>query len=77
MRAVWRGTALLALLKKATNSASVTEAMTLAMVELMVWMAPLHGGGGFYVLGGFVGSMGLALKNNVPPARLRAFASER
>jgi hypothetical protein len=74
MRAVWRGISPRALWNKAPNPASVADAMTLAMMALMAWMELLYGCGGFYVMGV---SMGLALKKKVPPARLRALASER
>jgi hypothetical protein len=40
-----RRTASRALWNKAPNSASVADAMTLAMMALMVWMAPLYGAG--------------------------------
>jgi hypothetical protein len=66
-----------ALWNKAPNSDYVADAMTLAMMALMVWVAPLYGGGGMSVLGGLMGSMGLVLKKKVPPAWLRALASDR
>jgi hypothetical protein len=49
--------------------------MTFHMLELMVWMAPLYGGGVAVELGVADGSGGLELRKKVPPARLLALAS--
>jgi hypothetical protein len=51
--------------------------MTFHMMELMVWMAPLYGGGLAMGLGVADGSGGLELRKKVPPARLLALAYER
>jgi hypothetical protein len=55
----------------------VAEAVTLRNMLLIVWIAPLCGGG--MVVGGgvMVGSLGLELREKVSPARLLAWASER
>jgi hypothetical protein len=66
MRAVQIGTVSRALWNKAPNSASVAEAITLAIIALMVCMGPLYGGGGLLV--GLDGSAGLLLRKKVPPA---------
>jgi hypothetical protein len=64
-----------ALWNKAPNSASVAEAITLAIIAIMVCMGPLYGGGGLFVGSG--GYAGLFLRNKVPPARLLACASDK
>jgi hypothetical protein len=51
--------------------------MTFRMMELMVWLAPLYGGGVVVGLGVADGSGGLELRKKVPPAGLLALASER
>jgi hypothetical protein len=51
--------------------------MTFRMMELMVWMAPLYGGGVAVGLGVADGSGGREMRKKVPPARLMALASER
>jgi hypothetical protein len=74
-RAVRSGTASRALWNKAPNSASIAEAIALAMIALMVCMGPFYGGGGLLV--GLGGSVGLLLRKKVPPARLLACASDK
>jgi hypothetical protein len=75
MKAVPSGTASRALWNKSPNYASVVEAITLAIIELMVCTGPLYGGGGFLV--GFYGSAGLLLRKKAPPARLLVCASDK
>jgi hypothetical protein len=61
----------------APNSASVADAMTLHMMELTVWMAPLYGGGVAVGLGAVDGSWGFEMRKKVPPAQLLDFASDK
>jgi hypothetical protein len=69
------GTASRGLWNNAPNSASVAEAITLAMMALLVRMAPFYSWGGV-VTRMICGMLGFALKKKVPPARLRALASD-
>jgi hypothetical protein len=75
MREVRSGTASQALWNKAPNYASVAEAITLAIIALMVCMGPLYGDGGLLV--GLGGSAGLLLRKKVPPARLIVCALDK
>jgi hypothetical protein len=75
MRTVRRGMASQVLWNNAPNSAYVAEAIALAMMALIVWMAPLYACGGG--LGGFMGSAGFAIKKKVPPSRLRSLDSAK
>jgi hypothetical protein len=75
--AMRRGTQSRAFWNTAPSSASVADAIKFRMMELIVWMAPLYGGGVAVGLGVADGSGGLELRKKVPPARLLALASER
>jgi hypothetical protein len=72
-----RGTHSQAFWKTVPSSDFVADAMTLRMMELIVWMAPLYGGGVAVGLGAVYGSCGFELKKKVPLARLLAFASDK
>jgi hypothetical protein len=50
--------------------------MMFRMMELMVWMAPLYGGGVAVGMGVADGSGGLELRKKVPPAWLLDLDSE-
>jgi hypothetical protein len=61
----------------APSSASVVDAIAFRIMDLIVWMAQLYGGGVDVGLGVDDGSGGLELRKKVPPARLLDLASER
>jgi hypothetical protein len=77
LRATRRRTQSRAFWKTAPTSASVADAMTFRMTELMVWMAPLYGGDVAVGLGAIDGSRGFELRKKVPPARLLALDSDK
>jgi hypothetical protein len=77
MRVLRSGMPSRSLWKSAPSSASMVDAMTLHMMELMMWMAPFWGGGVAVGACGLEGLAGCVLRKKMPPARLQADASDR
>ena len=67
----------LALWNKAASSASVAEERTGRRMEERPCTAPLFGGGGVSGDGALVGSVSRELMKKWPPARERAFFSDK